>query len=272
MFLVVFAGVIWREVLAGRSWRNLPVCAMVTLLALANVGFHLGGESPALAAVCERLALAAPAMLIALIGGRIIPSFTRNWLAEHGVGTWPAAFGRFDQAVLAATGVALLAWIWAPDFWATGALLGAVGVANAGRLARWRGLSTGREALVWSLHAGYAWLAAALLLLGLSILVPAMVPHSAGVHALTAGAFGVMTLAVMTRTSLGHTGRPLTADHKTTLIYLSANAAALTRVVAPATTELQPALLGASAVLWSLAFLGFAFAYGPILLSPRAVK
>ncbi len=144
MFLVVFAAVIWREILAGRGWRNLPVCAMVTLLALANVGFHLGGEGSTLAAVCERLVLAAPAMLIALIAGRIIPSFTRNWLAVHNVGTWPATFGRFDQAVLAATGVALLALICAPDLGATGALLIAAGVANAGRLARWRGLSTGR--------------------------------------------------------------------------------------------------------------------------------
>jgi uncharacterized protein involved in response to NO len=269
LFLVVFAAVIWREVLTGRNWRNLPVCAIVTVFAAANVGLHLRAQHPDLASVCERLALGAPAMLIAVIGGRVVPSFTLNWLAQRKATATPAPRGWFDQAVLATTGLALAVWIAFPESRAAGVLLLAAGPANLARLARWRGLATAREALVWILHAGYAWLGAALLLIGLSVLVPSVVPSSSGVHALTAGAFGVMTLAMMTRANLGHLGRPRTSDRKTLLIYLAVNAAALVRVLAPMFADLQPVLLGASAALWCLAFVGFACAYGPMLLSPR---
>ena len=165
LFLVVFAAVIWREVLTGRNWRNLPVCAIVTVFAAANVGLHLRAQHPDLASVCERLALGAPAMLIAVIGGRVVPSFTRNWLAQRKAAATPAPRGWFDQAVLATTGLALAVWIAFPESRAAGVLLVAAGPANLARLARWRGLATGREALVWVLHAGYAWLGAALLLL-----------------------------------------------------------------------------------------------------------
>jgi uncharacterized protein involved in response to NO len=269
-FLAAFAAVIWREVLAGRNWRNLPVCALVTLFAAANIGFHLRGVSPALADLCERIALAAPATLITLIGGRIIPSFTRNWLAQRKPALEPAPFGLFDKVVLVETGAALIAWTVWPTELATGVLLALAGLANLARLARWRGLATGREALVWIMHAGYAWLGVGLVGLGLSILAPAFVPRSAAFHALTAGAFGVMTLAVMTRASLGHTGRPRTADRKTQAIYLAVNGAALARVLAGLLLTQQPWLLGLSAVLWSCAFLGFALAYGPLLLKRRS--
>lgn len=269
LFLAVFAAVIWREVLTGRNWRNLPVCAILTVFAAANIGLHLRDQRPDLASVCERLALGAPAMLIAVIGGRVVPSFTLNWLAQRKAAAKPAPRGWFDRAVLATTGLALAAWIAAPESSATGVLLVATGPANLARLARWRGLATGREPIVWILHAGYAWLGGALLLIGLSVLVSSVVPISSGVHALTAGAFGVMTLAMMTRASLGHLGRPRTADRKTLFIYLAANAAALVRVLAPMLADLQPVLLGASAALWCLAFMGFVWAYGPMLLRPR---
>jgi uncharacterized protein involved in response to NO len=269
-FLLAFAAVIWREVAAGRNWRNLPVCLIVTLLAAANIGLHLRPAAPVLADVCERLALAAPAVLITLIGGRIIPSFTRNWLVQRRSKSEPAPFGSFDKAVLGLTGVALLAWVSAPEAKAAGALLALAGLANLVRLARWRGLETGAEALVWILHVGYAWLCAGLLLLGLSVLDPALVPRSAGLHALTAGAFGVMTLAVMTRASLGHTGRARTADRRTQAIYLFANLAALARVAAALWPAAQPPLLAAAATAWALAFLGFAVAYGPMLLTTRS--
>jgi uncharacterized protein involved in response to NO len=269
LFLVAFAGVIWREVLSGRNWRNLPVCALVSLFALANIGLHLRGAAPLLADFCERLALATPAVLIALIGGRIVPSFTRNWLAQRKSKALPAPFGRLDQAALALTGIGALAWVLAPQAWPAGAILVAAGAANLVRLARWQGQSTGGEALVWILHAGYAWLGIALVLLGLSVLAPAAIPRSSGVHALTAGAFGVMTLAVMTRATLGHTGRARTADRATRLIYLAVNLAALARVLAPLWLPAQPALLAGSAALWAAAFLGFAAAYGPLLAKAR---
>jgi uncharacterized protein involved in response to NO len=269
LFLLALAGVLWREVAAGRNWRNLPVCLLVSGLALANIGLHLRWAYPQLGDVAERLALAAPAMLVALIGGRITPSFTQNWLQQRHAGFAPAPFGRVDRLSLLAAGAALIAWIAAPESLAAGGLLCVAGLALLLRLSRWRGLATRREPLVWVLHAGYAWLGVALGLLGASILAPALVRGAAGVHALTVGAFGVTTLAVMTRASLGHTGRPRVADRATLAIYLAVNAAAILRVAAAFAPAIQAPLLGAAVACWSAAFLGFAFAYGPMLARPR---
>jgi uncharacterized protein involved in response to NO len=266
-FLVVFAGVVWREILAGRNWRNVPVGGLVSLMALANVAFHLEGHLWS-SGLGERLALGTAAVLLALIGGRITPSFTRNWLRARRLGPEPAATGRFDQAALSLTGAAALLWVLAPDAKATGAALLAAGAASLVRLVRWRGWAAWREPLVWILHVGYGWLAAGLMLLGASRL-DAAVPRTAGVHALTAGAVGVMTLAVMSRATRGHTGRQLAAGAATTAIYAAINLAAVLRVAAPVSGALQPALLIASASVWSLAFGGFALSYGPMLTRPR---
>ena len=263
-FLVVFAGVVWREVLAGRNWRNLAVCALVTMLACANIAFHLGALAPE--AVGQRAALGAIALLIGLIGGRVTPSFTRNWLMQRAPGPLPAPADRADMAALILTALAAAAWVAIPDAPLSGALLTASGVAALARLARWQGLRTLAEPLVWILHLGYAWLGVGLMLMGLTILAPDMFPRTAGVHALTAGAVGVMTLAMMTRATRGHSGRPRTADGWTLAIYLLINAAAVVRVWAGFGGPGSQVLLATSGVLWSAAFGGFALAYGPMLL------
>ncbi len=270
VFLAVFAGVVWREVIAGRKWRNLPVCIIVTLLALANLGVHLRPLHPDLAAGCERLALGVAAVLIAMIGGRVTPSFTGNWLMQRRIAAMPAAVSRFDQAVVGVTGFAAAAWIAAPDHVATGAALALAGAGNLVRLSRWRGGKTLAEPLVWILHAGYGWLGLAFLILSASVLAPGIVPRSAGIHALTVGAIGVMTLAMMTRVALGHTGRPHEAGVGTLAIYLLVNAAAALRVAAALLPTQQPLLLGLSSVAWSAAFAGFILIYGPMLAGPRA--
>ena len=269
-FLAVFALVIWREVVVGMNWRNLPVCMLVTLLALANLGVHLRPAQPGLAAACERLALGVAAMMLAIIGGRVTPSFTTNWLKQQRVEALPATASRFDQAVLGLAGLGVAAWIVVPDQPSAGVVLALAGVGVLLRLARWRGLRTAREPLVWILHAGYGWLGLSLVILGASVLSPAAVPKSAGIHALTVGAIGVMTLAMMTRTTLGHTGRPREAGAGTLAIYLLANAAAVLRIAATFLPSQQPLLLGLSSLAWSLSFGGFVLVYGPMLLGPRA--
>ncbi|MBL8556198.1 MAG: NnrS family protein [Phenylobacterium sp.] len=267
-FLVVFAGVVWREVLAGRNWRNLPVAALVSLMALGNIAFHLDARLWS-SGLGERLALGVAAVLMTLIGGRITPSFTRNWMRARRLAPEPAVSGRVDQVALGLTGLGALLWVLMPDAPATGVALLAAGAANVVRLVRWRGWAARSEPLVWILHVGYAWLASGLGLLGASRLW-IEIPRSAGVHALTAGAVGVMTLAVMTRATRGHTGRALAAGVGTTAIYVLINLGALARVAAPFAGGLQPGLLIASAVFWSAAFGGFVIAYAPMLTRPRA--
>ncbi|WP_233245646.1 NnrS family protein [Marinicauda salina] len=269
-FLVLFAAMIWREVLLGGNRRNAPVCALTSLLALANIGFHAALITGADWRAAQGAAIAAVAMLIALIGGRITPSFTRNWMTQRGMSDLPAAMGAFDAGALAAAGAGLLAWILAPMDWFAGALLLIAGAMHAIRLARWKGWHTTAEPLVTILHVGYAWLPLGLVLMGASAIAPGPVPASAALHALTAGAMGTMTLAVMTRATLGHTGRDRAADAWTRLIYGLVVAGALIRVLAPiALGAGQYAALGAGAALWSAAFAVFVLRYGPMLVAPR---
>ena len=269
-FPVVLAFAVWREVLAGRNWKNAPIAAMIALFGVAAGIDHLSAMGHAPHQLGIRLALGVAAVLIALVGGRIVPSFTRNWLVKRGATRFPASFGKLDGAAIAATAGAALAWVIAPAAMATGALLLAAGSLVGLRLARWRGLATLSEPLVLILHLGYAWLAAALLLLGLAALVPDLVPESMALHALTAGAVGTMTLAVMTRASLGHTGRPIVADSVTVAIYALVTSGALLRVAAPFADAWYLEVLSAGGALWSAAFLLFALGYGPVLWGRRA--
>lgn len=270
-FLVVLAAVLLREVITGGNLRNLPVCILSALFALANIGFHIAMATGTGWRPAQTVAIAVVTLMIALIGGRIVPSFTRNWLVQSGRGdSLPAPADRFDGATLVFAGGALLAWILAPQDWFSGALMVVAGGLHAIRLARWKGWRTRAEPLVLILHAGYAWVPLALVLMGLSALAPGIVPATAALHALTAGAMGTMTLAVMTRASLGHTGRERTADIWTSLVYVLVVTGALVRVFAPLLAgSLQYPLMGVAAAFWSAAFALFAVRYGPMLTTAR---
>ena len=208
-------------------------------------------------------------LLISLIGGRIVPSFTGNWLKRMNPGRLPVPFSRFDAVTIAFSAVSLLAWIAVPDAMVTGALLIAAGVLQAVRLARWAGERTLADRLVLILHVAYAFLPLGFVLTGVSTLVPA-IPVSAGLHAWTAGAIGLMTLAVMTRATLGHTGQALKASIGTQCIYAAVIAAAVMRVCASVDTAHMHVLLAAAGIGWTAAFLGFALLYGRALCSTRA--
>ncbi|MGH7096914.1 MAG: NnrS family protein [Stellaceae bacterium] len=269
-FPAVFLGAIAREIIAGRNRRNLPMLAALALLLIGNLLVHL--DALGLAATAElgnRIGLATLWMLISLVGGRIIPSFTRNWLVKARPGTrLPAPAGRFDQVTLVVTGIALALWAGAPEARATSWALLVAGVFVAVRLCRWRGLGTTREPLLLILHVGYGWLALGLVLLGVNGLDPVL-PATAALHALTVGAIGTMTLAVMTRASLGHTGRPLSAGPGTGAIYLLVTLAAVLRILAPLAGAHMVLALWLAGAAWSGAFGLFAVLYGQALARPR---
>jgi uncharacterized protein involved in response to NO len=266
-FPLVLAGVIAREIVAGRNWRNLPVTVLVGLLALADLLSHLEslGVLPT-ELLGDRLAIAVVAALVALIGGRVTPSFTTNWLKARGAARLPASFDRLDRAALAVTGLALVAWLALMEGTIPGLLLLAAAAGLAVRLARWRGRAVVGEPLLLVLHLGYAWLALGLALLGLAAL--GVVPRAAALHALTAGAFGTMTLAVMTRATLGHTGRALTADGWTSAIFALVNLGALARLMAFGAPAAYLPMLQLAGLAWGGAFLLYALRYGPFLLRP----
>jgi uncharacterized protein involved in response to NO len=137
-FPAALALVAWREVLAGKNTRNVPVCVAVNLFAVANIAFHGAVLADLDRDVAERAALAVIGVLICLVGGRIVPSFTRNWLVKRGATALPAPFGTVDKATLAATVAAGIAWTAAPGSIATAVLAAVAAALLAWRLARWR--------------------------------------------------------------------------------------------------------------------------------------
>ncbi|GAB4518972.1 MAG: NnrS family protein [Amphiplicatus sp.] len=268
-FLIGMSFFVWREIVAGKNWRNLPVCALLTLFAVGDVIWHGERLFGAQTGLGYRWGLAVVAMLLALIGGRITPSFTRNWLARTGRTPIDAHVGMVDKAALVVGGAATAVWTIAPSGPIAGVLLVIAGLAHLLRLSRWGGLRTFAEPLVTILHIGYLWLPASFLMLGFSVLAPGAVPPTAALHTLAAGAAGVMTLAVMTRATRGHTGRPLAADGWTVAIYALVNLGAALRVAAPFLPVEHALAIGVSGILWGAAFLLFAVVYGRYLITRK---
>jgi uncharacterized protein involved in response to NO len=262
-FLGTLAGVAAREIVAGRNWRNLRVLMVLGLLIAGNVVFHVEAIVRGAAEYGLRIGIAAMIGLIMLIGGRIIPSFTHNWLVRNNPGRLPQPFARFDALTLAISAAALALWIAVPHHPAVGIAFLIAGGLHIARLARWAGDRTVADRLVLILHVAYAFVPLGFVLLGAAAIWPSHWPASAGFHAWTAGAMGLMTLAVMSRASLGHTGQQLAASRATQLIYLSAGASALVRIVAA--FEPSSALILIAATAWIVAFGGFAVTFGPLL-------
>ena len=267
-FLALVVAAATREIIAGGNWRNMPVVGLVLALLSGNLAFHLEAHFKGAADISIRVGIAVVVLLISLIGGRIIPSFTRNWLVKFNPGRVPVPFGRFDGAMIGLSALALITWIVIPLNTMTAIVMALVGMLHLVRLARWAGDRTARERLLVILHVGYAFVPSGFILNAMAGF--GLLPPSAGIHAWMTGAAGIMTLAVMTRASLGHTGQALTASPATQVIYVAIIVAALARVAAVVLPAQGDALLHVAACGWIVAFLGFAIAFGPLLTgNPR---
>ena len=258
-----------REVIARKN-RNLPVVGLVLLFGFADAVDYLAARHLVDPDLGWRGAISLVILMISVIGGRIIPSFTRNWMKKRGAArSLPAQPQNIDLLVIGSVAIALVFWLAFPDNRLTGAMLILGAAAQALRLARWGGHRTASDPLVLILHIGYAWLPVGLLLLGLSVAGSA-VPRSAGIHALTAGAMTTIILAVMTRATLGHTGRELRAMPTTVVSYAFVTGGAMLRVAASLGLGPYALTLDLAGTLWAAALLLFVISYGPILWRPRA--
>lgn len=266
-FLTLVCAAVAREILAGKNWRNLKVLIFVGLLLAANVVFHVEAHFAGSASYGRRFGVATTLALVMLIGGRVIPSFTHSFLLRRGEGRLPITFDRFDGLCLAFSVTALMGWVLAPDSKIVGLLLIAAGLLNLFRLARWAGDRTSGEALVLILHLAYSFVPLGFVLSGLAPWTG--ISLSAGLHAWAVGAIGVMTMAVMTRSSLGHTGQALHAGKVAQAIYAAVLLAAAARIAAALAPQWSFALLHLAAFAWAFAFLGFVVAFGGALLRPR---
>jgi uncharacterized protein involved in response to NO len=266
-FLLLVVAATAREIIAGRNWANLKVLIPVTILGLGNAAFHIEAHVFGAADYGIRVGIAGILVLIMVIGGRLIPSFTRNWLARENPGRLPVPFGRFDAAVIVLSSGALAFWTIEPFGKAAAAGLFAAGLLQTLRLARWAGDRTLRDRLVIVLHVAYAFVPLGFVLTGLSAM--GVIVPSAGTHAWMVGTAGMMTVAVMTRATLGHTGHELVASVPTQLIYAAVFVAAVARICAalePGWSELE---LHVAAFAWAAAFFGFSIVYGPMLWGLR---
>lgn len=256
-----------RALWSGANRTNRVFLLILAGMGLAALLVHLGlnGIASGLAPRGNRLMLDLIVLTLLLVAGRVMPFFTERGLDEaKAVSRAPV------EGLTYALAVALLvADQLGPGGRFAGLLAIALGLAQLVRLAGWHDRRAWGKPILGVLYSGYAWLTFGLILDGLSPF--ASIPSTAALHAITVGGFGVFTLGMMARVTLGHTGRPMHASPLTVLAFALANLAAILRAVAPI---LFPATyldwIYAAGICWMLAFGLFLWVYGPMLVRPRA--
>jgi uncharacterized protein involved in response to NO len=259
-----------NEIISGKNWRNLMVLMPLGLLLIANAGFHLEAHYSGISDASRRLAMAAVILLIMIIGGRSIPSFTRNWLVRENPGRLPIPFSRFDLFTIAFSALALAVWVIFSTGNIPAALMATAAALQFVRLLRWAGDRTLKEPLVTVLHLSYLFIPTGFALIAFNSFSPGFVSSLAGIHALGTGAVGAMTLSVMIRATLGHSGQALTTGIMSKAILTSVFLAAVCRIIAEFDENNVDLWLHSSATAWLFAFAGFALSFAPLFLTQKS--
>jgi len=266
-FLVSLAGYVGWALIESQNWRNLVFLAALFAVIGGNVLFHaeLLGLADDGASDGLRLALNGIALLITIIGGRIVPAFTRNALDREGIAHDIKPRAWLDMAVIVAVFAVIPADLFARGTFTAAAVTLVAAILSALRFLTWQSERTLGMPIVWSLHLGYLWLVVGLFMKGLA----ASLPSLAGIvwiHAMTIGAVGTMVLAVMTRATLGHTGGALLASRTTAVAYGAVSVSAIARIIAPEVPDaLYMFFLGLSAIAWIAVFATFVVEFWPRL-------
>lgn len=271
LFPALLALLAGREIVAGRSRRNYGILAGLVAFVALDAAFHAGraGLLPGADRLAANGAVHGLVLLVTVIGGRIVPSFTANWLRQRGTARLPGTSPLVERLVLPVTALAAVADLAFPLVPAAAAATGAAALLHAARLARWRGLATRANPLLFVLHVAYAWLPLGYALLATGALA-GVPPRAGALHALTMGGIGLMVMAVASRVALGHTGRALHAARATVAAWMLVGVAALARVAGSAAPVAPLAFIDAAAAAWAAAFALFLWVYWPVLTRPRA--
>jgi uncharacterized protein involved in response to NO len=266
LFLPFAAWPLFRVMQKANNKRNYFLVGLLALMAIANALFHaiaLGWLAVAPTAPVQA-AILVIVMMEAAIGTRIIPMFTRNGAP----GTTPLVQPKVDKASLGLLALSALCWVAQAPQWLFAPVALAAAALVLVRLYRWQALRTLSVPLLWIMHLSYAWIAAGLVLLVLSRWN--LVSASAGFHALTVGSMAGLILGMITRTTLGHTGRPLKAGPAERAMFILIQLSAFTRVASALGFDTtQGVVLMASAGLWAAAFITYAVVYVPYLSRAR---
>jgi uncharacterized protein involved in response to NO len=267
-FLPVLIAALARPLVASRNHRNFVMLAVLGALFAANVFVHLealGLAPPGTARHACLVGIDVLVLVILIIAGRVFPMFTRNATGVSAI----RSIRSLDVLAIASMVVLTLLDVVAPRPAVTAVAAGVVGALSLARAARWGSRHTVRHPLLWILHAGYGWMVLGLLLRALAGFFPA-VPASFATHALTVGAIGALTLGMMARVALGHTGRALAVARPVAWAFGAITLAAVARAIVPL---LAPgwtlAALVAAATLWSMAFALYVIFYARVLVAPR---
>jgi uncharacterized protein involved in response to NO len=263
-FIAMLSALVGHALLSGWSRRNFLFLPVLVAMFAATVLYHLKFPYPA-----HILGLDTLLVLFTVIGGRVIPAFTTNTMRRDGVEPLPRASGKRDiAAILSVVGLAI-ADLALPGSKTAGAVAIVAGLLVACRMIGWRTPKVLNSPILWILHLGYAWLAFGLTFKGVAIITGA-VPEITAVHALTIGAIGSMTMGVMSRAALGHTGRELKVTTAIASAYLLVSLAAIIRISSAALpARLHDEAVLASGTVWITAFLIFAVTYWPVLTRSR---
>lgn len=268
-FFPVLGFMLAPSLLRGKS-RNLVFLLFLVVLFSANLIFHIAlvHIDTILASSGLLLAVNTILLIIVIIGGRIVPAFTLSAIRRTDNTFAIKPFPALDRVAILSILLILITDLLWPYSKIAGIFALLAAIIQSVRLARWKTLLGLGEAIVWILHIAYAWVIIGLVLKGLFLLT-GTIYGSAWLHAFTTGAFASMILAVMTRASLGHTGRPLIASPLTIIAYLLITLSAIVRVSAPALPEFYLYSIIGSGLIWTGAFILFLIAYTPILITPR---
>ena len=269
LFLPCLALMIGPPLLQSRN-RNAPLLAVLAALWLIDATFlwAMAHGEMQLSITALLVGIDIVLLLITVIGGRIVPAFTANALRVRGINAAVRTQPWIDGVAITSMILVVVTDAIAPGHLATAVAAGVAALAQAVRLSGWQGGRSLKEPIVWVLHAGYLWLPMGLALKAIHLSTDAQWA-SQWLHALTIGAVSTMVLAVITRASLGHTGRPLVVSRNVAIAYGVLGAGALVRVLlVPVIAQRELAVL-ASGVLWMIAFAIVLVIYAPILLQPR---
>jgi uncharacterized protein involved in response to NO len=268
-YLMLVVAVLGRELYLAGNRRNYIVLGCIGLLLVFNLLYHLEVRNIIpLEQWSIRGAIGTVVLLISIIGGRIIPAFTRNWLmlAKPGSGA-PAEMNWYDTSVLLMTLFVIPLWVMIPNYQITAAILLLCGVMHGVRISRWKGFNTLGEPLLFILHLAYSWIPVGFILLGAGLLFG--FPSSAGVHALTVGAITSMILAVAARAGKGHSGRALESDLLLNLAFLLFTLTTLLRIVAA--LAYFENLMQLTGLFWIGGFAFYLVSMAKILVGPAKI-
>ena len=270
-FPVLLCVLLGREIVAAGNRRNYVLIVVIAVIAVLNALFHFGASQvlPNTERLALNLLIHMVLLLVSIIAGRIIPSFTANWLRKQGCTRLPTIQLSIDLPVLVLTLLVGLAASFKPMHPLTGVLALGAAFAHGFRLSRWHGFATISNPLLFVLHAAYIWLPIGYALMACAVF-GWVFPLTAAIHALTMGAIGSMVLAVITRVALGHTGRPLHAARATVAAYWILMLAVVARVLAPLAGNAYLMLIDWAVAGWILAFAIFLWVYWPILTRPAS--